>query len=217
MWENKNILVGIAGGTGSGKTTLVNEVIRMLGGDVALIPSDAYYHDRSTLEYEERKKINYDHPEAIEAELLARHLEMLKRDEPIERPMYDYVTHTRRKDTVHVDATEIIILEGILIYAIPAIKNLVDIRIYVDTDSDERLIRRIVRDVMERGRTYEDAMEQWRETVAPMHSLYVESSKKEAHIIVPHGYNEIAVAMIVAFLQKFRSDRQKSMQNKHQA
>lgn len=206
-WENRNILVGIAGGTGSGKTTMVNEANRMLGGNISIIPSDAYYYDRSNLDSEERKLINYDHPDAVETPLLCSHLELLKSGKDIERPIYDYVTHTRQKETVRVKATDIIILEGILIFAIETIRSLVDIRIFVDTDSDERLIRRIIRDVMERGRTHEDSMRQWRETVAPMHSLFVETSKKEAHIIVPNGYNEIACGMIVALLQKFRTDR----------
>ncbi len=207
MLENRNILVGIAGGTGSGKTTMVNEISRMLGGDISIIPSDAYYYDRSSLSQEERKSINYDHPDAVEVDLLHEHLDALKSGKEIERPVYDFPTHTRKKETVRVRATDIIILEGILIFAIGKVKSITDIRIFVDTDSDERLIRRIIRDVMERGRTHEDSMKQWRETVAPMHSLFVEASKKEAHIIVPHGYNEIAAAMIVALLQKFRSDR----------
>jgi uridine kinase len=209
MWQNRNILVGVAGGTGSGKTTVVAEMSRMLGGDIAVIPSDAYYFDRSTLDYEERKRINYDHPEAVETGLLCEHMDRLKKGESVERPVYDFITHTRKKETITVRATDIIILEGILIYAIEQIRDLIDIRIFVDTDSDERLIRRIIRDVMERGRSHEDSMIQWRETVSPMHSLYVEASKKEAHIIVPHGYNEIAVGMIVAFLQKFKSDKEK--------
>lgn len=207
MLDNRNILVGIAGGTGSGKTTMVNEIFRMLGGDISIIPSDAYYYDRGNLSHEERKSINYDHPDAVEVSLLAAHLETLKKGSDINRPVYDFPTHTRKEETIPVKATDIIILEGILIFAIEEIKNLIDIRIFVDTDSDERLIRRIIRDVMERGRTHEDSMKQWRETVAPMHSLYVEASKKEAHVIVPHGFNEVASAMIVALLQKFRSYR----------
>jgi uridine kinase len=207
MWKDRNILVGIAGGTGSGKSTVVAEVSRMLGGEIALIPADAYYIDRGSLDYEERKKINYDHPDALEIPLLCEHMELLKKGVDIERPVYDFVTHTRKKETVLVRAQDIIILEGILIFAIPMIRNLIDIRIFVDTDSDERLIRRIIRDVMERGRSHEDSMVQWRETVAPMHGLFVESSKKEAHIIVPQGYNEIAVGMIVSLLQKFKCDR----------
>jgi uridine kinase len=209
MLDNRNIIVGVAGGTGSGKTTVVAEISRMLGGEVAIIPSDAYYYDRSNLDNEEKKKINYDHPDAIESDLLCRHLEMLKRGKDIERPIYDFVTHTRKKETVNVKATDIIILEGILIFAVQSVRNLIDIRIFVDTDSDERLIRRIIRDVMERGRSHEDSMTQWRETVAPMHALYVDTSKREAHIMIPHGYNEVAVGMIVALLQKLRSDRNK--------
>lgn len=204
---SSSMIVGMAGGTGSGKTTMVREVSEMLGDGVTVIPSDAYYFDRSAMSEEDRERINYDHPDAIEAGLICRHLEMLKKGQSIERPMYDFITHTRKKETVHIEACEIVILEGILIFAVPEIRNLLDIRIFVDTDPDERLMRRIIRDVMERGRTYEGVMEQWRETVAPMHSLYVETSKKEAHVIVPNGYNEIAVGMLVAFLQKFRLDR----------
>ena len=201
------IIVGIAGGTGSGKTTMVREVSQMLGDAVTIIPSDAYYYDRSNMGEEERHKINYDHPDAIELSLLCKDIQRLRRGEAIERPVYDFHTHTRKKETVRIEHCEIIILEGILIFAIPELRELIDIRVFVDTDSDERLMRRIIRDVMERGRTYEGVMEQWRETVAPMHNLYVETSKKESHIIVPHGYNEVAVGMVVAFLQKFRTER----------
>ncbi len=201
-----SIIVGIAGGTGSGKTTMVREVSQMLGESATVIPSDAYYYDRSNMSEEERDKINYDHPDAIETPLLCSHIEKLKQGLPVERPVYDFHTHTRKKETVHIDPSDIVILEGILIFAIPQLRNLLDVRVFVDTDPDERLMRRIIRDVMERGRTYEGVMEQWRETVSPMHNLYVETSKKESHIIVPHGYNEIAVGMITAFLQKFRID-----------
>jgi len=203
------MIVGIAGGTGSGKTTMVREVFQMLGDGVTIIPADAYYKDRSSMTEEEREKINYDHPDALEIQLLCEDIRKLKKGESIERPVYDFHTHTRKKETVKIEHCEIIILEGILIFAIPELCNLIDIRIFVDTDSDERLMRRIIRDVMERGRTYEGVMEQWRETVAPMHNLYVETSKKVSHIIVPHGYNEIAVGMVTAFLQKFRIDKKK--------
>lgn len=202
---SNTIIIGIAGGTGSGKTTMVREVSQMLKDRVTVIPADAYYYDRSGLTEEERDRINYDHPDAIEVPLLCSHIDRLKKGLPIERPVYDFCTHVRRKETVHIDSADIVILEGILIFAIPELRNLIDVRVFVDTDPDERLMRRIIRDVMERGRTYEGVMEQWRETVSPMHNLYVETSKKEAHIIVPHGYNEIAVGMIVAFLQKFKT------------
>lgn len=204
---SNTLIIGIAGGTGSGKTTMVREISLMLGGGITVIPSDAYYYDRSEMTEAERDKVNYDHPDALEIPLLCQHIRDLKSGKPIERPVYDFCTHTRKKETVHIDPSEIIILEGILIFAIPELRNLIDIRIFVDTDSDERLMRRIIRDVMERGRSYEGVMEQWRETVAPMHSLFVETSKREAHIIVPHGYNEIVVGMLVAFLQKFKIDK----------
>ncbi len=204
---SNTLIMGIAGGTGSGKTTMVREISQMLGDGVTIIPADAYYYDRSNLPEEERDKLNYDHPDALEIPLLCEHIKALKEGRSIERPSYDFYTHTRKTDTVHIEPSEIVILEGILIFAIPELRNLIDIRIFVDTDSDERLMRRIIRDVMERGRSYEGVMEQWRETVAPMHALFVEASKREAHIIVPHGYNEIVVGMVAAFLQKFRIDR----------
>ncbi len=207
---SNTIILGIAGGTGSGKTTMVREISLMLGGGITVIPADAYYYDRSDMTEAERNKVNYDHPDALEVPLLCEHIRMLKEGKAIERPVYDFYTHTRKKETVHIDPTEIIILEGILIFAIPELRNLIDIRIFVDTDSDERLMRRIIRDVMERGRSYEGVMEQWRETVAPMHSLFVETSKREAHVIVPHGYNEIVVGMVASFLQKFRTDGRKA-------
>ena len=146
---SNTIILGIAGGTGSGKTTMVREISLMLGGGITVIPADAYYYDRSDMTEAERNKVNYDHPDALEVPLLCEHIRMLKEGKAIERPVYDFYTHTRKKETVHIDPTEIIILEGILIFAIPELRNLIDIRIFVDTDSDERLMRRIIRDVME--------------------------------------------------------------------
>ena len=204
-----SLILGIAGGTGSGKTTMVKEISQMLGNSVTVIPADSYYYDRSYMTPEERDKLNYDHPDAIEIDLLCKHIKMLKEGKSIERPIYDFCTHTRAKETVHIEAGEIIIIDGILIFSIPELRNLMDIKIFVDTDADERLMRRIIRDVLERGRTYEGVMKQWRETVAPMHSMYVEASKRFAHMIIPHGYNEIVVGMIVAFLQKVKSEEEK--------
>ena len=196
----KPIIIGIAGGTGSGKTTIAEGIAAKLNSnDVVIIPQDAYYKDRSHLSEEEREKINYDHPSAFDTELLIKHLLELKRGSSIQRPVYDFTTHTRKKETVTVHSPKVIILEGILILEDERLRELMDIKIYVDTDPDVRFIRRLQRDINERGRSLESVIKQYLETVRPMHLEFVEKSKSHADVIIPEGgYNQKAIDMVVA-------------------
>ncbi len=193
------IVVGVAGGTGSGKTTIVREILKGLNSDsVLLIQHDAYYRDRSHLPSEDRANINYDHPDALETSLLIEHLEQLLAGQVVEIPIYDFVTHTRKPEHHRVEARKVIVVEGILILADPNLRKLFDIKIFVDTDADIRFIRRLERDIAERGRTRESVVAQYLQTVRPMHLEFVEPSKRYADVIVPEGgYNSVAVDMII--------------------
>ncbi len=197
---NKPIIVGIAGGTASGKTTVVQRVVDALGEDrVTVIQHDSYYRDRSSVPPEDRLKINYDHPDALETSLLVEHLRELRVGRSIERPVYDFANHTRRSETVQIAARAAVLVEGILILAEPELRDLLDIRVFVDADADLRLIRRLERDVSERDRTADAVFEQYLETVRPMHLEFVEPSKRWAHIIIPEGgFNRVGVDMLVA-------------------
>ncbi|MCZ6858146.1 MAG: uridine kinase, partial [Gemmatimonadetes bacterium] len=197
---NKPIIVGIAGGTASGKTTVVQRVVDALGEDrVTVIQHDSYYRDRSSVPPEDRLKINYDHPDALETSLLVEHLRELRAGRSIERPVYDFANHTRRSETVQIAARAAVLVEGILILAEPELRDLLDIRVFVDADSDLRLMRRLERDVSERGRNADAVFEQYLETVRPMHLEFVEPSKRWAHIIIPEGgFNRVGVDMLVA-------------------
>ncbi len=199
-----NILViGIAGGTGSGKTTLMNNLIRRFGNVVTVLSHDNYYKRRDELTYEERTKINYDEPDALETDLMARHLECLRRGETVECPIYDFTQHNRSNKTIPITPKRVIIVEGILIFENKALRDLMDIKIFVDTDADIRLCRRIKRDVNKRGRSLESVLEQYQTTVKPMHEKYVEPSKKFADIVVPEGgKNYIALDMIMGRIQR---------------
>jgi uridine kinase len=194
------IIVGVAGGSGSGKTTVVQQVVQSLGAEqVTVIQHDSYYRDRSTVPPEERTSLNYDHPDALETPLLVDHLRELRDGRPIEVPVYDFTNHTRLAKTVWAEPRNAVIVEGILILADPALRDLMDIRVFVDADPDLRLIRRVERDVSERGRTIESVFDQYLETVRPMHLEFVEPSKRWAHIIIPEGgFNRVAVEMLVA-------------------
>jgi uridine kinase len=194
------LLIGISGGTGSGKSTVVHEILNSLPEkSITILEQDAYYKDQSELSLEERLKINYDHPDAFDTPLLVKHLKMLVNGQAIDKPVYDFSVYNRSKATVRVEPRDIIILEGILILQEPDIRNLLDIKIYVDTDPDVRIIRRITRDIKERGRTYESVVNQYLNVVRPMHMQFVEPSKRYADIIIPEGgYNKVAIDIIVA-------------------
>ena len=196
----KPILIGITGGTGSGKSTVSKEIYRSIKGkNATIIEQDSYYKDQSHLAFEERIKTNYDHPFAFDNDLLISHLNLLLEGKPIEKPIYDFEVHTRKKETITVYPKDIIILEGILLLSDERIRDLLYIKIFVDTDSDVRLIRRITRDIKERGRSLDSVIEQYMKTVRPAHMQFIEPSKKYADIIIPEGgYNKVAIDIIVA-------------------
>ena len=192
------LVIGIAGGSGSGKTTLMKNLVERFGDAVTVLSHDNYYKRHDELTYEERCLINYDEPAAFETDLMAAHLDSLRHGQAIDCPVYDYTVHNRSDETVHIVPKPVIIVEGILIFADEALWELMDIRIFVDTDSDVRLCRRIKRDVNKRGRTLESVLTQYQQTVKPMHEKYVEPSKKHANLVVPEGgKNYVALDMIV--------------------
>ena len=197
--SRRPIIVGVAGGTGSGKTTIVREMLKGIDPDnVLLIQHDSYYRDRSHLPNEERANVNYDHPDALETSLLIQHLKQLLAGEMADIPIYDFVTHTRKPECQGVKPCKVIVVEGILILADPSLRELFDIKVFVDTDPDIRFIRRLERDIAERGRTRESVVAQYMHTVRPMHLEFVEPSKRFADVIVPEGgHNLVAVDMIV--------------------
>ena len=191
------LVIGIAGGSGSGKTTLTNQIAAQFLEQVTVIKHDNYYKAHDDMDYDERSRLNYDHPNAFDTELMIEHLKALKKGESIECPIYDYTIHNRSNDTITIVPNKVIIVEGILIFENKDLCDLMDIRIFVDTDADLRIIRRIQRDVMERARSLESVINQYIETVKPMHEQYVEPSKKNANVIVPEGgYNQAAMEMI---------------------
>jgi len=200
----ENILViGIAGGTGSGKTTLMNNLIDQFRDNVTLLSHDNYYKRHDDLTYEERCQLNYDEPAALETDLMAAHLELLRQGQAIDCPVYDFTQHNRSDRTIRIVPRKVIIVEGILIFENKELRDLMDIRIFVDTDADVRLCRRILRDVEERGRSLESVLSQYQNTVKPMHEMYVEPSKKFANIIVPEGgQNYVALDMITGRIRR---------------
>ena len=205
--DNNILVIGIAGGTGSGKTTLMKNLIQRYGDAVTVLSHDNYYKRHDELPYEERCKLNYDEPAALETDLMARHLEQLRRGETILCPVYDFTVHNRSDETIPVVPKKVIIVEGILIFENEELRNLMDIRIFVDTDADVRLCRRIKRDVNKRGRTLESVLQQYQETVKPMHEKYVEPSKKFAHIVIPEGgKNMVALDMVIGRIQRHLND-----------
>ena len=196
----KPIIIGVAGGTGSGKTTVSQEILRRVGAErIVFIQHDSYYRDRSHLSLEERARLNYDHPDSLESEFLVSHLQQLQAGQPVEIPVYDFTTHTRTEETRCVEPKWVILVEGILIFAEPALREMFDVKIWVDTDADVRFIRRLRRDITERGRTVESVIEQYEETVRPMHLEFAEPSKRYADVIIPEGgFNTVAMDMVVA-------------------
>ena len=200
----KDILViGIAGGTGSGKTTLMDNLVKRFGDNVTVLSHDNYYRRRDDMTLEERSKVNYDEPAALETDLMVRHLDLLRQGQAIECPVYDFSQHNRSNKTTTIEPKRVIIVEGILIFEDDALRDLMDIRIFVDTDADVRLGRRILRDVEERGRTLQSVLDQYQTTVKPMHEMYVEPSKKYAHLVVPEGgKNFVALDMILSRIER---------------
>ena len=195
--DNNILVIGIAGGTGSGKTTLMKNLIAEFKNDVTILSHDNYYKRHDELTYEERCQLNYDEPAALETDLMAYHLDKLRHGEASDCPVYDFTPHTRSNETIRIEPRKVIIVEGILIFENRQLRDLMDIRVFVDTDSDVRLCRRIKRDVNKRGRSLESVLQQYQETVKPMHEMYVEPSKKYANIIVPEGgKNLVALDMI---------------------
>lgn len=199
------IIVGIAGGTGSGKTSVANLILEDLkksGTKISLLEQDSYYKDHKELTYEQRSKLNYDHPDAIDFELLIEHIKALKNGKDIKKPKYDFTTHRRTKETEYILSAPIIIVEGILILTLSKMRDLFDMKIFVDTDDDIRLLRRIERDMNERGRSFENIRNQYIETVKPMHLEFVEPTKRYADIIIPRGKsNKVGIKMVTSRLK----------------
>jgi len=201
--KNKILVIGVAGGTGSGKTTLMKNLITEFSDVVTVLSHDNYYKRHDELTYEQRCQLNYDEPAALETDLMARHLDILRRGEAIDCPVYDFTVHNRSDETIRITPERVIIVEGILIFENKELRDLMDIKIFVDTDADVRLCRRIKRDVTERGRTLESVLDQYQNTVKPMHEQYVEPSKKFADIIVPEGgQNLVALDMIMGRIRR---------------
>ena len=201
--DNKILVIGIAGGTGSGKTTLMKNLIARFADDVTVLSHDNYYRRHDELPYEERCKLNYDEPAALETDLMARHLDALRHGQAIRCPVYDFSVHNRSDETVLITPQRVIIVEGILIFENKQLRDLMDIKIFVDTDADVRLCRRIKRDVNKRGRTLESVLQQYQQTGKPMHEKYVEPSKRFADIVVPEGgKNAVALDMIMLTIQR---------------
>jgi uridine kinase len=194
------IVIGVAGGTGSGKTTVANQILQRVGAEhITYIPHDAYYRDHGHLPPRERAQVNYDHPDSLETELLIEHLKELRAGRAVEIPVYDFTTHTRTQQTRHVEPGPVILVEGILVFAEPELRELFDVRLYVDTDADVRFIRRLRRDIEERGRSVESVCKQYLSTVRLMHLEFVEPSKRYANVIIPEGgFNEVAIEMVAA-------------------
>lgn len=198
------IIIGIAGGTGSGKTTVVRKIVNSLApGEVVLLPQDSYYKDSSHVPAELRQQINFDHPDAFDWPLLLQHIQMLKEGKSIEQPVYHYQTSSRLAETIHVEPRPVIIIEGILALCDPDLRDMMDLKIFVDADPDERLIRVIQRDVVERGRTAEAVMERYTRVLKPMHQQFIEPTKRYADLIIPEGgSNEIAIHILKMYIEK---------------
>ncbi len=196
-------VVGVAGGSGSGKTTVVRRIVESLGPDqVTVLEHDRYYRDRNDLRLEERAALNYDHPDSLETDLLVRHVGDLRRGRPIEAPLYDFTRHARLSATEPIEPRKAIIIEGILIYTDAKLRELMDVKVFVDTDADTRFIRRLRRDVAERGRTMETVVDQYLGTVKPMHLEFVEPSKRYADLIIPTGgHNSVAIDLMLSLIR----------------
>lgn len=197
------LVIGIAGGTGSGKTTVVRRIIESLpAGEVVVMPQDSYYKDNAHIPLEERLKMNYDEPASIEWSLLTKHLQELKEGKDIEMPTYDFLTCARLKETVHICPKEVVVVEGILVLTDFELRNMLDVKVFVDADADERLIRVIKRDCVERGRTPQMVIDRYQETLKPMHELYIEPSKRYSDLIIPQGGgNKVAIKLLTDYIR----------------
>jgi len=197
------LIIGIAGGTGSGKTTVVRKILeRLPQGEVVILPQDSYYRDSSHLPLETRLEINFDHPDSIEFELLVKHLKELKKGKTIEQPIYSYLTCTRAVETISIKPCHVIIVEGILVLSNPELRKIMDLKVFVDADADDRLIRVINRDIIERGRSVNKVMERYECTVKPMHLQFIEPSKRFADLIIPQGgNNHIAIDILTKYIE----------------
>ncbi|HNR01973.1 MAG TPA: uridine kinase [Anaerolineaceae bacterium] len=197
------LVIGIAGGSGSGKTTAADIILKKVGAQrIAYLQHDSYYRELTNLPINQRREVNFDHPDSLESDLMREHILTLKEWKPIEVPVYDFTTHSRTSETLHVEPRRVILVEGILIFAEPALRSLFDVRIFVDTDADIRFIRRLTRDIEERGRTTEMVVKQYLTTVRPMHLDFVEPSKRYADVIIPEGgLNEVAMDMVIARIE----------------
>jgi uridine kinase len=203
------LIIGIAGGTASGKTSIAESIAQAIKGHITIIKQDNYYHSRTDLDMEERSKLNFDHPHAFDSELLIKHLKILKENKPVNMPQFDYVTHLRSEKTILIKPTRIIILEGILILENKQLRELQDIKIFVDTDADLRILRRMERDIAERARSLNSIISQYRQTVRPMHLEFVEPSKRFADVIIPvGGHNQVAIDMIIRYIRQKLSARE---------
>ncbi len=204
------LVIGIAGGSGSGKTTLAHLILERVGWErIAFLPHDAYYKDLGDLPPNQRATINFDHPDSLDSPLMIKHIQQLKNYQPIDLPIYDFKTHTRTRESQHIEPKPVIMVEGILIFAEKALRELMDVKIFVDTDSDMRFIRRLERDITERGRTTESVIRQYLSTVRPMHLEFVEPSKRYADLIVPEGgLNTVAMELVSAHLKTLFSEKQ---------
>lgn len=214
--QHRPVIIGVAGGSGSGKTTVCNKIYDYFTGkSIVLIEHDSYYKDQSHLSFEERLETNYDHPFAFDTELLVDHLEKLQNNESIEIPIYDYTKHTRSNETIHVEPKDVIILEGILILEDKRLRELMDIKLYVDTDADLRIIRRIERDMKERGRSLDSVIHQYLSVVKKMHEQFVEPSKKYADIIIPEGgHNIVAIDLVISKIKMIFHERKQAKKKK---
>ena len=213
---SRPVIIGVAGGTGSGKTTVAVKILERVGAEHAsYIPHDAYYRDLGHVDPDRRTEVNFDHPDSLETELLVEHLRQLKAGRAVDIPVYDFTTHTRTATTRRVSPSSVVLVEGILVFVEPQLREMFDVKLYVDTDADVRFIRRLQRDIQERGRAVESVCEQYLGTVRPMHLEFVEPSKRYADVIIPEGgFNEVAIEMVAArvrgLMEQARSESQES-------
>jgi uridine kinase len=204
------MIIGICGGTGSGKTTIARMIVKTIGAEkVVLVEQDSYYRNMADMPLDERQHANFDHPDSIDSDLLVNHLKRLKNGQTIEMPIYDFRTHTRGEETEHIEPTQVVIVEGILIFAEPRVLDLLDVRVFVDTPDDVRLIRRLRRDVEERGRSFERTLWQYEHTIRPMHQQFVEPSKRHADLIIPEGgHTQVGVDLLCGLVkEKLRKEK----------